>query len=98
MSEKTTPPLNIVNNTEASRFEVELDGHLAICDYKRQGDTLVMPHTVVPPELGGRGIAAALVAAALDWARSEGLRVRPTCSYVAAYMQRHAETQDLLAP
>ena len=33
---------------------------------------------------------------ALAWARQEGLRVRPTCSYVAAYMQRHPETQDLL--
>lgn len=97
MTDKSTAPLNISNNVTASRFETTVDGHLAICDYTRQGNTLVMPHTVVPPELGGRGIAAALVAATLDWARSEGLRVRPTCSYVAAYMKRHTETQDLLA-
>jgi predicted GNAT family acetyltransferase len=97
MIDKTRPALNVVHNTAASRFEVEVDGRLAICDYRRQGKTLVMPHTVVPPELSGRGIAAALVAAALAWARSEGLRVQPTCSYVAAYMQRHTQTQDLLA-
>jgi predicted GNAT family acetyltransferase len=48
--------------------------------------------------LQGQGLAAALVAQALDWARQQGLRVRPTCSYVASYMRRHPETQDLLAP
>jgi predicted GNAT family acetyltransferase len=58
---------------------------------------LLLTHTEVPPALEGRGIAAALVKAALDWARAEGLRVRPLCSYVVAYMRRHPETQDLLA-
>jgi predicted GNAT family acetyltransferase len=50
----------------------------------------------VPAALQGRGLAAALVQAALAWARAE--RLRPTCSYVAAYMRRHPDTQDLLAP
>lgn len=57
---------------------------------------LVVHHTEVPPALRGHGLAGELVQAVLDWARAQGLRVRPTCSYVAAYMQRHAETQDLL--
>jgi uncharacterized protein len=56
-----------------------------------------MTHTGVPLPLRGHGIAARLVAAALAHARSEGLRVDPRCSYVARYMQRHPETQDLLA-
>ncbi len=78
------------------RFDAVVDGQLALCSYRRQGDTLVLHHTEVPPALQGRGVAAALVAAALAWARHEGLRVRPTCSYVAAYMRRHPATQDLL--
>jgi uncharacterized protein len=41
-------------------------------------------------------VAARLVKAALDWAREQQLRVRPSCSYVATYMRRHPETQDLL--
>ena len=52
-------------------------------------------------ELHGRGdrpdSAAALVQAALAYARAQGLRVRPSCSYVRSYMRRHPETQDLLA-
>ena len=56
-----------------------------------------MIHTEVPPALEGRGIAARLVQAALDYAQAEGLKVLPRCSYVRAYMRRHPRTQSLLA-
>jgi len=88
--------MDIVHRPERSRFEASVDGRLSVCSYRRQGDVLLMTHTEVPPELQGRGIAARLVQAALDWARAEGLRVRPLCSYVAVYMRRHPQTQDLL--
>jgi predicted GNAT family acetyltransferase len=87
----------VSHRPEASRFEVDVPGGPALCVYRRQGDVLLLTHTEVPPALEGRGIAAALVKAALDWARAEGLRVRPLCSYVVTYMRRHPETQDLLA-
>ncbi len=90
-------PLNIQHNVAASCFETTLAGHRAECAYHRQGDVLVLHHTAVPDALQGQGVAAALVAHTLGWARLQGLRVRPTCSYVASYMRRHAETQDLLA-
>ncbi len=88
--------MHITHNPAAQRFEVAPEGHLALCEYRRQGDTLVLHHTEVPPPLQGRGVAALLVQATLDWARAQKLRVRPTCSYVAAYMHRHPQTQDLL--
>ena len=85
----------------AARFVVRTPEGLALCSYRREpgvaGEVLVLHHTEVPVALEGRGLAAALVAAALAWARQEGLRVRPVCSYVAAYMRRHPETLDLLA-
>ena len=87
----------VVHNAAASRFEVSLDGCLSVCAYRRYGDTVDLTHTEVPPALQGHGIAAELVRAALDWARQEKLRVRPLCSYVAVYMRRHPETEDLRA-
>lgn len=87
----------VVHNAAASRFEVGLDGCLSVCAYRRQGGTVDLTHTEVPPALQGHGIAAELVGAALDWARQEKLRVRPLCSYVAVYMRRHPETEDLRA-
>ena len=88
--------MNVTHSPQADRFEARVQGHLSLCSYRRQGDVLVLHHTEVPPALQGQGVAAALVQAALDWARAQGLHVRPTCSYVAAYMRRHPQTQDLL--
>lgn len=90
-------PVSVRHQPQAARFETEVEGRLCVCDYRRDGDVVALTHTLVPPALEGRGIAAALVAAALAWARREGLKVRPLCSYVAVYMRRHPDTRDLLA-
>jgi len=87
---------SVTHNVDASRFEIAVDGRVAECAYRRQGDLLVLHHTEVPPALRGQGLAARLVQAALAFAREQQLRVRPGCSYVATYMRRHPETQDLL--
>jgi len=84
------------HHVAAARFELPLGEHLAVCSYRLAGGVLVLHHTEVPPALQGHGVAAELVAAALAWAREQGLPVRPTCSYVAAYMRRHPDTRDLL--
>ena len=62
-----------------------------------RGDTRIADHTLVPPEIGGKGVAAALVEALIADARSEGFKVVPACSYVAAQFKRHPEWSDLLA-
>ncbi|MFM2340573.1 MAG: hypothetical protein RLZZ592_226 [Pseudomonadota bacterium] len=88
---------DIVHDEAASRFEVVVDGLRCVVDYHRTGPVVDLHHTGVPRPLEGRGIAAALVRAALDWAAAQGLKVRPSCSYVRVYMQRHPETQGLRA-
>lgn len=94
----TDPAIHVTHNDQARRFEVVIDGALARCDYHAHDGTMQLYHTEVPRRLEGRGIAAALVRAALDHARTQGWRVEPACSYVSSYMRRHPETQDLLAP
>ena len=86
----------ITHDVARSSFEAQVDGGVAECVYRLQGDVMNIVHTEVPPASEGRGIAAALVRAALAHARTHGLRVRPSCSYVRTYMRRHPETQDLL--
>lgn len=61
------------------------------------GTVRVAESTQVPPELAGRGIAAKLVAALIEDAQSQGFKVDPQCSYVAAQFKRHPEWADLLA-
>ena len=88
--------VTVVHNPAAQRFGATVDGRLSVADYRLRRDVITFTHTGVPLEQRGRGIAAALVGAALAWARGQRLRVVPACSYVARFMQRHPETQDLL--
>lgn len=85
------------DNAERHRYELAVDGGRAIAAYERIGDVLVFTHTEVPPELEGHGIGSALVAGALADARARGLQIVPQCPFVAAYVERHSEWQDLLA-
>jgi predicted GNAT family acetyltransferase len=89
--------MSVIDNTARGRFELTEDGHTAFADYEIHGNVMVLPHTVVPPEARGSGMAGRLVKGALDAARERGLKVSPACSYVDAYMRRHPDTQDLRA-
>jgi len=88
--------LDIHHNTAASRFEAAVGDGIAECVYRPSPGLMNIVHTEVPPRSEGRGVAAALVKAALAHARAQGWRVRASCSYVRSYMRRHPETQDLL--
>jgi len=90
-------PITVTHRPEAHTFEAIVDGHRCVADYRIDGPIMHMHHTAVHPALEGRGIAAQLVQTALRWAREQGLRVNPSCSYVRVYMQRHPEWQDLRA-
>lgn len=90
--------VHVAHNAGAHRYEAVVDGHRSVCEYVLADDgRMVFTHTVVPAELRGRGIAEKLVRAALAEARTAGRRVVPTCSYVARFIERHPEFQDLLA-
>jgi predicted GNAT family acetyltransferase len=88
--------MQVVHAPEHSRFEATVEGQPCVAQYRVYGKVMMLTHTGVPKALRGRGIAAALVQAALDHARARGLKVRPDCSYAETYMQRHPETLDLL--
>lgn len=87
----------IRHDASAGRYELSTGGSLAVLDYQHEGDRIVITHTFVPPALRGQGIAEKLTRRALDDARREKRKVVPSCSYAAAFIQRHAEYQPLLA-
>lgn len=85
----------VIHNEQEQSFEMFVDGHRAHLDYRRLGgQTLDYCHTFVPDELRGRGLAAIVTAAALDYAREHGFTVRPSCSYVEVFMKRQAGKQQ----
>ena len=65
--------------------------------YQRRGKVLTADHTLVPPEIGGKGVAARLVEALIADARESGDKIDPQCSYVEAAFRRHPEWAELRA-
>ncbi|HEY2187880.1 MAG TPA: GNAT family N-acetyltransferase [Caldimonas sp.] len=80
---------------ERRRFETTVDGAPGRLEYRLGPGLMTIVHTEVDPALAGRGVAGALVRAALEHARQQGLKVDAECSYTRSYMERHPETMDL---
>jgi uncharacterized protein len=89
--------LNVVDDTARSRFAATVDSEVAVSGYRLNGDTITFTGTVVPESLRGRGVGEALARAGLDSARARNLRVVPACDFVAAFIRKHPEYQDLVA-
>lgn len=91
--------MKVVDNPDRRRFEIDLgDGEFAFAEYTLPAGKIMFTHTEVPPSHEGRGIGTILIEAGLAAARERGLKVIPICPFFAAYMQKHAEVQDLLDP
>lgn len=85
------------HDPEAGRYELIVDGdRVGVADYEVGDGYAVFPHTYVDPAFRGRGLAERLVREALDDVRTRGLRVVPTCWYVAGFVERNADYADLL--
>jgi uncharacterized protein len=54
-------------------------------------------HTYVPEGMRGRGVAGQVVAAAFAHARTHGVRLIPTCTYIPVWLRRHPEEADVVA-
>jgi hypothetical protein len=89
--------LLIRDNSSRRRYEAEVDGHLAYVVYRREPGIITFVHTEVPKELSGRGIGSALARQVLEAARADGLKVVPMCPFIAAWMKKHPEFDDLRA-
>lgn len=81
--------LRVVHDENGHQFEVVLDGHRAYLSYMDLGkQTMDIYRTFVPNSFRGKGVAALLTEAALQYAQSIGYTVIPSCSYVERYMER----------
>ena len=90
-------PNEVRDNKDRHRLELAVDGHTAFSQYKLAPGTITFLHTEVPKELEGQGIGSRLARGALETARARGLKVVAKCPFIAAYIRKHPEFQDLLA-
>ena len=88
--------LTVLHDQANRRFCVKLQGYEACLMYRLIGSELNLYHTYVPEIFRGRGIAEKLCKAAFEHAKTKGLTVIPSCSYISgAYLKRHPEYESL---
>jgi len=87
--------LEVVHNADEHRFETWVDRYLSKLDYIQDGKNFVITHVGVSPELRGQGVAGKITQVGLEYAKENGLRVVPMCSYAAAYIRKHPEYMEL---
>ncbi|KZS84517.1 GNAT family N-acetyltransferase [Mycobacterium persicum] len=92
----------VTNVTENKRYEISADGVraglTAYVDTADTGGQRIFYHTEVDDRFAGRGLANRLIAAALADTRAAGKRIVAICPFVAAYVDKHDDYDDILDP
>ena len=89
--------VTVDDNPMENRYEARIDGAIVgASQYELTSVTIEFLQTVVAQEYEGQGIGSAIARYALDDARARGLKVRPLCPYIRAWLQRHGEYADLI--
>ncbi len=86
----------VINNEEQQQFEVHAKGEVAILVYRFYKQDIALMHTEVPPMLEGKGIASVLAKHALEWAKAHKKKVMVYCPFVASYLKRHPEYNEVV--
>ena len=89
---------DITDNAEAHRYELPVDGQVAVVTYNLSPPNLMITETLVPQALEGRGIASRLARHVIADARARSLLILPVCPFFAAFFQKHPDQADVVHP
>jgi predicted GNAT family acetyltransferase len=90
MTQQQSPP-EVVDDVAHHRFAAEVEGSMARLEYQLDGGRLILVHTEVPEQLGGRGLGGQLVRAGVARAARDGLTLVPWCPYARRWLQEHPD-------
>ena len=95
--EGTPAEAEVVDVPEKNRYELRLgDRLIGLAAYRRRDGRIAFTHTEVDEACEGRGFGSMLAAAALEDARNQGLEIAPLCPFIAHYIKRHPEFEELV--
>ncbi len=89
--------LEVIHNQEKKRFEIQIGDQIAMVKYILGSSEIIFTHTEVPEAFEGHGVAGKMAKVAIEYAKAQGLRIRPMCPYMAAYIKRHPEYHSITA-
>jgi predicted GNAT family acetyltransferase len=89
--------MNVQHEPQNHRFLVQLPEGQGELLYEQIGPKVLdLQHTRVDATLRGRGVAEALVEAAMQYVRTNGYKFVPTCPYVQRWLTKHPEYEELV--
>ena len=88
--------IQVVNNKELMRFEVNLNGEFAFIEYRWYKGDIAFMHSVVPESFKGKGIGSKIARAGLDYANKEKLKIMLYCPFVSKFVKEHDEYHHLV--
>ena len=87
----------VIHEKENERFVIYVEGNEVYVEYKMRNNKIDLNHTFTHPALRGKGLAAHVVRAALEFAKENNMRVIPTCSYVQSFIAKNDEYKALVS-
>lgn len=87
----------VTHEKENQRFVIYSDSNEVYVEYTLGKGEINLYHTYTHPALRGKGLAALVVRAALEFAKENNLKVFPTCSYVQSFISKNVEYKNLVA-
>jgi predicted GNAT family acetyltransferase len=85
------------SDSKGAFFVEENHQHLATMTFSKAGDQLlIIDHTEVSDALRGKNVGKQLVAAAVEHARKNNLKILPLCPFAKSVFERVKEYQDVL--
>ena len=89
--------VTVRDNPGKDRYEVLVDGAVAgFAAYRPEGEALALTHVEVDDGHEGEGLGSQLVGSMLAEVRERGTAVLPYCPFVADYLRKHPEEQDVV--
>ncbi|WP_157807276.1 GNAT family N-acetyltransferase [Hymenobacter chitinivorans] len=88
----------ITHNEEDQAFYATVHGYESELAYSLPSNTVIdFTHTFVDENLRGQGVGEALAVAGLQYAQAQQLRIKTSCAFMQAYVERHPEYESLRA-
>lgn len=88
---------NFIKNDEQKRFELNTENQTAFTDFYFMSGKLCLTHTLVPEQLGGRGVGKKLVENILEFARENDMEIFPFCPFVSSYIKKNEQWMPIVA-
>ena len=90
--------IEVMHRPRLNKFLVRLGrGKYAFIEYEVNDNLLYVTKAYAPEEFRGRGIASKIMVELIKYAKREGFKVIPVCSFAEYFFKKHPEYSYILA-